>query len=225
MKEILLNDTLIRYQITYKKDNKNTYFHFKPEGYIQINAAKKQSHANILAFIQVNKDTFIRKYQKAFVVKKAKTTYQLFSKKYEIIKDGNVKNIQFDEEKGQVIEPFISQDLLDKQYKKIEKNALYKQLELLQVKYENNGLVDFSKITFKTRYTSTRFGSCNPKKQTINFNLHLANFEEKYLEYVFLHEICHLVHFNHSKEFYQLLMKFSPNYKTLKRELNNQFKR
>jgi predicted metal-dependent hydrolase len=106
-----------------------------------------------------------------------------------------------------------------------EKKAMNEQIELLKIKYENNGLINYSKVTFKSRYTTSRFGSCNPKKQTINFNLHLSNYEEKYLEYVFLHEICHLVHFNHSKEFYQLLMKFSPNYKTLKRELNNQFKR
>jgi len=224
MKEIVLDEIAIKYQITYK-DNKNTYFHFKPEGYIQINAAKRQSKSTIIAFIQANKETFIKKYQRVLVVQKSKTTYQLFSRKYQIMKDQNAETIYFDDEKMCVIEPVISQEILAKQYKDIEKKALHQEIDKLIIKYQNNGLVDYSKVKFKTRYSSSRFGSCNQKKQTINFNLHLSHYSEKYLEYVFLHEICHLVHFNHSKDFYNLLIQLSPNYKMLKRELNNQFKR
>lgn len=223
MKEIVLDETVIPYQVSYK-NNKNTYFYFKKEGYIQINAAKRQTHATIIAFIKDNKDTFIRKYHRAMVPKKVKTGYHLFSNRYQILKDKNMKTITFDQEKMQVIEPCIEKDLLDKQYKAIEKKALLKEVEGLLIKYQNNGLIDYSNITFKTRYTTSRFGSCNPKKRNINFNLHLANYPEKYLEYVFLHEICHLVYFNHSKDFYNLLEQICPEYKQLKRELNTQFK-
>ena len=69
----------------------------------------------------------------------------------------------------------------------------------------------------------TRFGSCNPRSKVININLYLVNMDKKYLEYVFLHEISHLVHQNHSKDFYLLLSKLSSKYKQLKKELNNLF--
>ena len=69
----------------------------------------------------------------------------------------------------------------------------------------------------------TRFGSCNPINQSININLHLVNYKEKYLEYVFLHEIAHLNHQNHSKDYYNLLSKLLIDHKQLKKELNKIF--
>lgn len=224
MKQLILDQTIIRYQISYKK-NKNTYFHFKKEGYIQVNAARGQTQKKIVAFMMANKVVFLKKYNRMTVVPTEKTHYQLFSKSYKIERSTSENRIRFDQELMVVYEPEIELIQVKKQYKKIEKEALFDELNKIIEKHKFNGLVDYSNVQFKTRYTTTRFGSCNPRKRTINFNLHLANYEEKYLEYVFLHEICHLVHFNHSKSFYGLLVKLCPNYKIIKRELNNIFKR
>ena len=43
-----------------------------------------------------------------------------------------------------------------------------------------------------------------------------------YTEYVFLHEIAHLVYPNHSKDYYNLLEKLCPNYKEVRKELKKQ---
>jgi len=114
-------------------------------------------------------------------------------------------------------------DQLEKAYKKMNKIVLLKELNLLKEKYKDNLFVDINNISLKTRYMNTRFGSCNPILRTININLYLVHYNIEYLEYVFLHEITHLVHHNHSKEYYALLKKLSPNYVQLKKEINNKF--
>ncbi len=71
----------------------------------------------------------------------------------------------------------------------------------------------------KSRYMHTRFGSCNPQKKTINLNLALIHYPKRFLKSVYLHELVHFEHQNHSKRYYQQLSRFNPNYKTDKRDL------
>ena len=43
----------------------------------------------------------------------------------------------------------------------------------------------------------------------------------KCLDYVIVHELSHLVYANHSKDFWNLVSVLVPNYKELRKELNN----
>ncbi|MGN1298223.1 MAG: M48 family metallopeptidase [Clostridia bacterium] len=63
------------------------------------------------------------------------------------------------------------------------------------------------------------WGSCSSKRN-ISINMHLAKKEEKVIEYVVLHEICHLVYMNHSKDFWNLVEKHMPRYKEYKKMLS-----
>ena len=62
------------------------------------------------------------------------------------------------------------------------------------------------------------WGSCS-SNQNISINLKLANKDEKAIEYVVLHEMCHLIHMNHSKSFWDLVEKNMPKYKEYKKLL------
>lgn len=57
-----------------------------------------------------------------------------------------------------------------------------------------------------------RFGSCS-SKNSICFSYHLMKFPREAIEYVVLHELVHIKHKNHSKEFYKEIEKFMPDYK------------
>lgn len=65
------------------------------------------------------------------------------------------------------------------------------------------------------------WGSCS-SNQNITISMKLAKKEEKVIEYVVLHEMCHLVYMNHSKQFWNLLEKYMPEYKIYKNKLNKQ---
>ncbi len=60
--------------------------------------------------------------------------------------------------------------------------------------------------------TKTRWGSCS-YVNNLNFNYRLVMAREDVLEYVVLHEMCHIIHKNHSKEFYNLVGSIMKDYK------------
>lgn len=58
----------------------------------------------------------------------------------------------------------------------------------------------------------TRFGSCSPRNG-LCFSYRLMDYPEDAIDYVVLHEICHIRHKNHSAAFYALIARFMPDYK------------
>lgn len=58
----------------------------------------------------------------------------------------------------------------------------------------------------------TRFGSCSGKN-SISFSFYLMRFPDEAIDYVVVHELCHILHHNHSKEFYKEIEKILPDYK------------
>ena len=58
----------------------------------------------------------------------------------------------------------------------------------------------------------TRFGSCSGKNR-ICFSYHLMRYPEAAIDYVVVHELAHIKHKNHGKEFYAFIEKFLPDYK------------
>ena len=63
-----------------------------------------------------------------------------------------------------------------------------------------------------------RWGSCN-SKGVINLNYLLMMTPPFVIDYVIIHELCHLQHMNHSARFWQLVARYDPNYKTAKQWL------
>ena len=72
--------------------------------------------------------------------------------------------------------------------------------------------------SFTIRKMKTRWGSCS-SKGSISLNLDLIKLPEQCIKEVILHELCHLVHFNHSKAFYALMTAEMPDWKYWKKEL------
>ena len=73
--------------------------------------------------------------------------------------------------------------------------------------------------TTTIRGQKTLWGSCS-RDRNISLNYKLLFLETQVVEYVLLHELCHTIHMNHSTQFWNLVGKFEPNYKTLDTSLN-----
>lgn len=66
------------------------------------------------------------------------------------------------------------------------------------------------------RDMETRWGSCIAKKKIITLNKHLLEAPRNCIEYVVMHEFCHFLHPNHSKQFYNFLTILMPDWKERK---------
>lgn len=73
--------------------------------------------------------------------------------------------------------------------------------------------VHYNKITIKEQ--KTRWGSCS-SKGNLNFNWRVIIAPIQIVDYLVVHELCHLVHMNHSKDFWALVESIVPNYKKCK---------
>lgn len=71
----------------------------------------------------------------------------------------------------------------------------------------------------RIREMTSRWGSCNTKKATITLNSLLFSKPKICFEYVLLHELVHLLHPNHSKAFYKDLESCMPDWKNIKKLL------
>ena len=113
------------------------------------------------------------------------------------------------------------QKAVEKETKKQEKKPLYTKEEFKEIVEKNaselvkqTGLVP-NKITIKKiKYA---WGSCSNKKN-ITINLELIKYSEQAIRYVILHEFCHIKYMNHSKDFWNLVEKYMPDYKQVKKE-------
>lgn len=75
-----------------------------------------------------------------------------------------------------------------------------------------------TRITF--RIMRSRWGSCTPATGRIRLNLQLGLMEPRFLEYVLVHEMTHLWVGGHGPRFQQLMDRFLPDWRDLRRELN-----
>lgn len=73
--------------------------------------------------------------------------------------------------------------------------------------------------TVRIRSMKTRWGSCNPKRSYINLNLELIKKTKIAIEYVVFHELAHLIHHNHDKDFYSYLNLHMCDWKKRKEKL------
>ena len=70
--------------------------------------------------------------------------------------------------------------------------------------------VDYNRVTI--RHQKTKWGSCSGKKN-LNFNCLLLLTPTEVMDSVIVHELCHLKHMNHSKAFYNEVLRVCPDYK------------
>ncbi len=76
----------------------------------------------------------------------------------------------------------------------------------------------YNRVSVKNQ--STRWGSCS-RKRNLNFNYQILYLPDYLVDYLVVHELCHLQEFNHSAKFWTLVSLAIPNYKICRKELKN----
>lgn len=77
--------------------------------------------------------------------------------------------------------------------------------------------VEYNNIVIKDQ--KTLWGSCSQKKN-LNFSYRLIKMPVSIIDYLIVHELAHLIHFDHSPEFWSCVEGYIPNYKEARKWLN-----
>lgn len=114
----------------------------------------------------------------------------------------------------------------DYEYKRAQLEKWYRKQALLVFtqkaeEYAKILGVSFAEIHIKDQ--KSRWGSCSGKKN-LNFNWRLIMAPEPVCDYVIIHELCHLVHMNHSADFWNLVESICPDYRQYKKWLREKGK-
>ena len=194
-----------------KKRQKNTYLRVKEDGiYITTNSLTTNKY--ILNLLKENESKIIKMLE--HLKKKQEYTQDFFylGKKYNIVKS-NLKDIIIGTDTILVKDEFILNKWLVKQARIIFKENLDEIYKIFPVE------IPYPSLTI--RKMKTRWGVCNTRLKKITLNLELVKKDKKYLEYVIVHELSHLVYPNHGSDFWHLVSILVPNYKILRKELNS----
>ena len=97
-------------------------------------------------------------------------------------------------------------------YKEVAREIATSRLEYFNTFY------GFKYNRIAIRDQKTRWGSCS-KKGNLNFNYKIALISEKARDYIIVHELCHLSEFNHSRNFWNLVKKTTPDYMEIRKSL------
>jgi len=91
-------------------------------------------------------------------------------------------------------------------------------LQVCQQLFPAKHQLTIANCTLTIRAMETRWGSCTPKGKII-LNPELVKAPKGSIEYVIIHELCHLIHHNHTKAFYDLQATIMPDWQKWKDRL------
>ncbi|WP_335872330.1 M48 family metallopeptidase [Bacillus sp. 2205SS5-2] len=132
----------------------------------------------------------------------------------QIIQELDIKqdHVEFD---GKTLYIYVKL-LEDENIKQALKRFYYRQCKAIVEKR-----TQFYRNHFKTKPRSIRisdsqrtWGTCDSKLQ-LTFNWKLAMAPQEVIDYVVVHEMCHMVHLNHDRSFWRLVGKIMPKYKEM----------
>lgn len=219
-----------------RKDIKNMNLRVSKDKKVTISIPKKMPLEKAEEFIN-KKVNWIKKqleFYDTYAKKKEKITFEnenivyLLGKQYEIILIKDVQNnIEFN---NKYIELHIKEKYIEnkkyikKVYDEWLKNYAFNILEKLVEKYQK----ELKKYNIKMpkieiRQMKSRWGSCIPSRNKVVFNLSLIKTPMCCIEYVILHELSHFKHQNHSKNFYNFVTIFMPDWKERNKILDKEF--
>ena len=105
--------------------------------------------------------------------------------------------------------------LLDKWYRAQAKMVFSELLPPIIDKFKKYNV---SPAKISIRDMRSRWGSCS-RRGNISLNLQLVKLNENCIRQVMIHEMCHLIYFNHQAGFYALMEEMMPDWKQWKKEL------
>ena len=214
----------MKYTVT-KKKIKNFIIRIYPDLRIVVSVPLHASNKDIENFIQSKKEWIEITLKKIEIAKENKNNLKeniirILGKKIE------KKIIESDLERIRSTDTSIYIYSKDIDNTKIEKKILEWKVEKLKVILDEY-LTKYTKLLnkninyYQIKKLSSAWGIYHKRENYISFNFDLIEKDIECIEYVVLHELCHIFYMNHQKDFWALVEKYMPDYKARRKKVKN----
>ena len=151
-------------------------------------------------------------------------TIKVLGKNYDLVvnyKRINVPSLEFAKNQIQITLPIKFKNiesadliniLMEKMYEKIAEKEIERAMEKTRI------MLEIAPEDYEIKNIEGSIATCKDKKITINPNI--AMYSKDVIDYIVLHEFCHLKYKNHTKSFYNMIKTYMPNYEEKAKELN-----
>lgn len=219
--KLQIEDREINYFIEYRK-RKSVEIRIEPSGLVRVRAPKGSDESKVLELLESKGKWIIEHMDKYFEAKEKKPPsdyeagdmYRVLWKTHELKVvinsevykataklDGKYICVESNTDDKDVVA-----NAIDAFYKKEAKKIIKDRVKFYQKHFKSKP----KELTFKNE--KSRWGSCTSER-VINFNYRIIMAPINIVDYLVVHEMCHLHHMNHSKSFWTLVGSILPDYK------------
>ncbi len=223
IKTTIINGSEIRYEFK-RSHRRSVSAHIRRDGVIEVKAPLLYRESDILAFLNQHRRWIFNhldrlqntdNQQKKYI---SGEIHHYLGEKYTLqVVESNTNSVKI-EGNSLIVNsksPEIVEKLLNNWYKNQAKTVFS---ELIIPIIERFRKYNVAPTKIGIRDMRSRWGSCS-RKGHISLNLQLIKLPENCIRQVMIHEMCHLIYFNHQAGFYSLMEEMMPDWKYWKKQL------
>ena len=206
----------LKVEITYKRI-KNLHLRVK-DGIVKVSSPMMVSKQRIMKFVNDNLDFINKQLNRQEIIKekndiKINDEIVVLNKKY-IVLSTSLKAKHSDHY------IFVKENIdIKKQIKKLFKSELEVIMKEKTLKYFTLMNLNCSFPNLAIKDVKSKWGSYSKRKHEIIYSSNIIFNDESVYDYLVVHELAHILQYNHSKAFYDIVSKYCPNYKVLRKKL------
>lgn len=220
MAKIEIHNQTLAFEIIRRK-RKTLEIQIDTQNGFRVIAPNRLSEKAILKILEPRKEWILEKWTEvknaqALKPQKSYTDGESFALlgvmvKLHLIENKQLKKATARYESGQLIvsSPELTREMIRPAVVAFYKAYTKAEAEKRIIKYTSSLGVQYNRLLIKEQ--KRRWGSCS-HLGNLNFNWRCGMMPEQVFEYILAHEVCHLVHLNHSKAYWDLVASVSPQY-------------
>lgn len=198
----LINNIEVIYQVNYSNGKKLT-LELNPEGLVIIKAPLRTSSEDILAFLNKNSKEIL-----AFLKRLDNRIF--VSSKKEYLEEENYLYLGKASKLSDMIEHISDSEEENRKQLELFYTKKTKAIIKERVRYYESVIGVKAKSITVTRSQSS-WGTCNSNKE-LTFNYRLSMAPMSCIDYVVIHELCHIYHLNHDRSFWRKVGSFDQHF-------------
>lgn len=194
-----------------KKNNKNTYIRVNKDLEIIVTTSSFTTSRQITHLLEENIESVKKMLNRQKKEKLKNDNFYYLGKKYDIIIVPVLDTVEIE---NNVIYVKGMKEL-QKWYQREMKTLFVCRMKEMYDRFTED--IPYPKL--KIRAMKTRWGVCNKRDTSVTLNANLMKESVECLDYVIIHELSHLVHFDHSKAFWNTVETYCQDYKKIRKKL------